>query len=151
MWHNHKSGKTPNIILLCASNLRLYFKTVEHDIFRFMTWSSSYIFVPGVSPVERGRFLMRSSWDSSALLGSRSCPSSLRRSDVRRRGSKQSRRLPALRQRRPDGRRKEAGAGDGAPCWEAPTLQSEINCKDFGKTCTFLSILPIKTVQIKNI
>lgn len=60
------------------------------------------------------------------LQGSQSCLSSLRRSGVRRRGSKQSLHLPALHHRRPGGPRMEGEAGGDAPCWGALTLAGKM-------------------------
>lgn len=96
------------------------------------------IFLPCVSPVERAHSLWKSSWDWLVLQGSQSCLSSLRRSGVRRRGSKQSLLLLVRRHRRPGGPRREAEAGGGAPCWVALTLleagKMELELTLFGRT-----------------
>ena len=73
------------------------------------------------SPAETVHFRWQGSWDWPVLLRSQSCPSSLRRSDVQRRGSRGSFLPPGLHQRNLGGPRKAEEAGADAPYWVALT------------------------------
>lgn len=84
--------------------------------------NTTHMFRAVFSPAETVRFLWRGSWDWPVPRGSQSCPSSLRRSGVQRRGSMGSFLLPGLHQQMLDGPRREGEVGAGAQCWAAPTL-----------------------------